>query len=69
MTPEATGERVAPALDMHDLVVRAQGILARHVRPDGPTAEQTIDELLGLLDEPEVLATQASTRVALGDTK
>lgn len=35
-----------------DLVNRAQGILARHLPPDGITADAAINELLALLDSP-----------------
>lgn len=34
------------------LIKDAQGVLEHYLRPEGITAEQAIDELLGLLDGP-----------------
>ena len=37
---------------MESLIIKAQGILANRLKPDGISAADTIDQLLGLLDGP-----------------
>lgn len=45
----------------HRLITDAQAILARHLPPDGPSAEATISELFGLLDGPRWREVRAIT--------
>lgn len=41
-------------IDAYALIVgKAQDILSEHVAPDGPPADDVIDELIGLLSGPE----------------
>ena len=39
------------AVKVFEAVHKAQEVLANHIEPGGPTAEETINELLGILDD------------------
>ena len=47
------------------LIAEAQAILAAHLEPNGLTVDQTIDQLLALLDGPEQRSVREATRKAL----
>ena len=49
---------------MESLIIKAQGILANRLKPDGISAADTIDQLLGLLDGPEQRAAQQAWTLA-----
>jgi len=38
------------SLKVFEAVREAHRVLIRHMKPDGPTCEETVDELLGILD-------------------
>lgn len=54
---------------MRKLIEKAQGILARHLPPDGTSERETITALLGLLDGPESRAALAQAQPALTDAE
>ncbi len=55
---------VAAGNEMESLIIKAQGILANRLKPDGISAADTIDQLLGLLDGPEQRAAQQAWTLA-----
>ena len=67
---EAERRILREALDqLNKLVTSAQDLLRAYLVPDGPDAEQTVYELLGLLDGPRQREVQGMARAALAATK
>jgi hypothetical protein len=55
---------IAAGNDLETIITKAQRILEKRLKPDGICAEETIDELLGLLDGPEQRAAQEEWKSA-----